>query len=80
MKYNLTSDLAMLMKFYGKQTCASKHPCYICSAPSDDLLNPNYPLATCESAMKDYESWRDTSGIRKDLKNFNNQEFEKHNW
>ena len=29
-KYNLTSDLAMLNKFYGKQTCASMHPCYAC--------------------------------------------------
>ena len=74
-KYKLTSDLAMLNKFYGKQSCASMHPCYLCPAPKNDLLNPNYPLATHESAMRDYDNWRANSGDRKELKNYNNQEF-----
>ena len=74
-KYFLTSDLAMLNKFYGKQSCASMHPCYVCPAPKNDLLNPNYQLETPESALKNYQNWRINSGNRKDLKDFNNQEF-----
>ena len=74
-KYNFTGDLKMLMKFYGKQPCSCKHSCYICEAPNNDFLNPNHPLSTFESAIKNYNDWRASGGKRKDLKNFNNQEF-----
>ena len=75
-KYTLTSDLAMLMKIYGKQQCSCKHSCYCCNAPNDDFLNPDYPLSTCNSAMEDCENWKNTtSGDRNKLKNFHNQEF-----
>ena len=74
LKYSLTGDLAMLMKFYGKQQSSCRHSCYGCSAPNDDFLNPDHPLSTCELAMKNYQNWQDLSGNRKDLKDFNNQE------
>ena len=77
-KYYLAADIAMHMKFFGKQQCSSKHPCYLCPAPDDDLLNPDetlYPLTTSESAQNDFENWMIYSGDREDLKLFHNQEF-----
>merc|ERR1712001_720140 len=74
-KYKFATDLDMLNKFFGKQPCSSTHPCYLCPAPKDDLLNPDYPLANAESAMRDYCNWRVNSGDRTELKDYNNQEF-----
>ena len=75
-KYRLTGDLAMLLKFYGKQQASCTHPCYGCPAPNDDLLNPNdYPLSNCKSAMANHQNWQITSGNRSDLKDYNNQEY-----
>ena len=74
-KYKFATDLDMLNKFFGKQPCSSMHPCYLCPAPKDDLLNPDYPLANAEIAMTNYCNWIAHSGDRKELKDYNNQEF-----
>ena len=74
-KYVLTGDLAMLLKYFGKQQASSKHPCYICPAPNDDFLNPDIPLNTFESAVNNYQCWQIYSGDRIDLMDFNNQEY-----
>ena len=65
----------MINKFHGKQPCSSMHPCYICPAPKDDLLNPDFPLENAASAMGNYNAWTLNSGKREELKDYNNQEF-----
>ena len=75
-KYVLTGDIAMLLKYCGKQQASCKHSCFGCAAPSDDFLNPDdYPLMTWERALNFYQNWQIYSGDKIDLKDFNNQEF-----
>ena len=66
----------MINIFYGKQSCSSTHPCYVCPATKNDFWNPNLPLENPESAMRNYNSWiANGEGIRSDLKDYNSQEF-----